>query len=384
MSVVTGERRPVRFSAFAAIVVLYCVAPGHRDLLGGLPLGPAATAIAAAAIVLGTVLRRASFDRRTFAAFAVAAGLLVAARVTLGVLSPPTGWTARYYANDHWAGRPERSSDFRIAGATRIDRRIAFEAETFPAHYLHDPEFNRGDRREVSEPMSVEWEGFAFLDAPSVTGVALTTRGQATVSVDGEMLVRASSDRDATQTRDAKTLLAAGSHDIVIRYMKPANVTGLIDVRAESELDRRPAELLVTSIPGTPLGDRMRQVGRIGDVLVLSLFALVTLGAARQRLRRGAASAEWVALGLFAVLGVQGWVSASRFAGRMISLNALDDWFAYESRARQVLIHGWSMTFGEPIGEGAPYSFTRSTATFSPRCTSSPERRCSGPSSSSS
>ena len=182
MSVVTGERRPVRFSAFAAIVVLYCVAPGHRDLLGGLPLGPAATAIAAAAIVLGTVLRRASFDRRTFAAFVVAAGLLVAARVTLGVLSPPTGWTARYYANDHWAGRPERSSDFRIAGATRIDRRIAFEAETFPAHYLNDPEFNRGDRREVSEPMSVEWAGFAFLDAPRVTGVALTARGQATVS----------------------------------------------------------------------------------------------------------------------------------------------------------------------------------------------------------
>lgn len=339
--------------------MLYFVAPGHRDLLvGGLPLGPAGTAIVSAAVVLGVVFRLVRIDRRIFVAFAATSTLLLAARVTFGLASTPSGWTARYYANEHWAGSPERSSDFRSPGATRIDRRIDFDADTFPAHYLNDSAFDRGDRREVSEPMSIEWEGFCSLDVPATMRLTMTTRGQASVSLDGRILLRASSAPSATQTYEGETLLAAGMHDVVVRYLKPPEVAGLIRLRAVVDGDHAQTDLVVSPTPEKRRpSDRVRQAARINDALVLLLFALIS-GREVLRVWRGSGAApQWIALGLFSLFGVQGWWSASRFAGRMVSFNALDDWFAYESRAREILTNSLLMTFGRPLGEGAPYFF---------------------------
>ena len=155
------------FAWLAALVVVYFAMPGHQGLATrGLPLGLEGTAIVAAVIILGVAFRSAPIEPRAFIAYGCAIVLLIIARVALGSMSTPHGWTASYFANEQWAGPPEWSSDFRRADTTRLDRVVSFKNDTFPAFYLNDFQFNRGDRRDSTEPMTVEWRGFTLLDAP--------------------------------------------------------------------------------------------------------------------------------------------------------------------------------------------------------------------------
>ena len=61
-------------------------------------------------------------------------------------------------------------------------------------------------------------------------------------------------------------------------------------------------------------------------------------------------------LGLFALFGAQGWwKGTSLAAGRVVTLSGGDDWFGFESNARDVLHHGPLMTLGQPPGQAYPY-----------------------------
>ena len=360
MPVAAADRRGVSFAAFAALIALYCVSPGHRGLLvSGLPLGPEGTVIVAAAIVLGVAFRGARFERRAFTAFAVAVALLLAARVAIGVRSAAVGWTARYYANRDWAGVPEWSSDFPRLDGTRVDRRIAFRDDTFPAHYLNDASFNRGDRREVTEPMSVEWRAFATLDAARTVRITLTARGAASLAVDGAIVVRTSAPANPVPVEQA-VALEAGMHELVVRYLKPADTDGLIELRAvKSDAPDGSTALAVTPARFDPRpSGRLLPLARAIDAVLAILFVAVAAAAARLTWRRGGmAGPAWVTLALSALFGVQGWRQALPFAARVRPLTFGDDWWGFESCARDVLHHGPLMTLGKAIGQGDPYFY---------------------------
>src|SRR5690349_11601291 len=110
----------------ALCIVLYLLAPGpSQSLLGSWPLTPVGL-VALVAAVGAAILARSSKRDTLHAAWAVFFGVLIAARVVLGFAEAPAGWQARYYANTDWSGRPEWSSDFRLADATRIDSSLSF------------------------------------------------------------------------------------------------------------------------------------------------------------------------------------------------------------------------------------------------------------------
>jgi dolichyl-phosphate-mannose-protein mannosyltransferase len=361
MPLATANRGGIRFSVFAGLVVLYFSAPGHRELLvHGLPLGPEGTAIVAAVVVLGVVFRGVRIERRAFTALSVVVALLLAGRVGLGLWSTPQGWTARYVANETGTGAPEWSSDFRNLDATRIDRRIAFHDDTFPAHYLNDYKFSHGDRREVTEPMSVEWRAFASGDSSRTIRIVVRARGDAAVAVDGRSALSTSAAK-VPRTVETTTTLSPGTHELLVRYLKPADVDGLIDVQA-IETDGSaglPASLALTPWPADRRrSDLLLPFARALDAILLLLFAVTSAYGGRQLWRSGAAAgADWLTLALCALFGVQGWRQAIPFAGRVRPLMAGDDWWGFEACARDILHHGPLMTLGRPIGQADPYFY---------------------------
>lgn len=338
-----------RFTVIAVLVAAY---------FARIPLGPTRAAVVSAAIVLMIVFRRTPVSRPLFSvALAVMLGL-AGARVAVALVASPVGWTARYYANDHWSGTPEWSSDFRRSGATRVDSGIAFKDDTFPAHYLNDYTFDRGIRREVSEPMSVEWTGYVVLDRPRTERLVLKARGDADVSVDGRNVLAVSS---AKKPRTAEQIveLAAGARALVVRYVKPADTDGLIEFAA-------PLAVMPVPRDRPPPAAWVQQAAIAIDAALLMVFACVAVQAARTSWHRSgegwfanrpSSRSQAVALALFAIFGVQGWWQASRFAGRVVSLTSGDDWWGFESRARDILHHGPLMLLGQPLGHADPYFY---------------------------
>ena len=187
--------------------------------------------------------------------------------MVLGVADAETGWLARYYASDDWSGRPEWSSDFRLANATRIDRSLSFSGTEFPTHYLNGPNFVSGVRREFSEPMSVEWSG-AF-DAPAAMVVAFDMRANGSASI-------AFDDSPPYQLSAAGTgrhQVSAGRHGMVVKYSKPADADG------DFHLSLRDAagEPVAVVPPDSPLrSTAMISLATGLDVLVIALLLAVT------------------------------------------------------------------------------------------------------------
>lgn len=345
-------------AVLAAMVVVYLSVPGHPELsTRGFPLGPAGTVAASAVILLAAVFRRAYVKGKVLAGSVALIAVLIAARLAIGVAATPLGWTARYYANDHWAGAPEWSSDFRSLGATRIDRRISFKDDTFPAHYLNNYAFDRGIRREVSEPMSVEWNGFAFVDTATTERVSLTARGDASLRVDGQVLIDVSS---APGSRPAETVLALtpGVHALTVRYHKPADTDGLIELKTSpgDVVTNRSTSLVVTPIAtdraASASPSRLLALGRIVDLAALATFACVVLHAVGTTW-----TSQIVPLTVYALFAAHGWWQARPFAERVVALTARDDWWGFESSARDILHYGPLMTLGKPMGEAAAYFF---------------------------
>jgi hypothetical protein len=277
------------------------------------------------------------------AAVAVLAGLLVA-RFVVSATVAPSGWTARYFANDSWSGAPEWSADFRLTDATRIDRRVSFKDDEFPAHYLNDARFDRGIRREVSEPMSVDWRGFGSVAAERDVHVGLKARGTATLQVDDRIVLTATSAL-AIGASDTSLRLSPGAHAFVVRYHKLADTDGLIDLDLPMEITTAPAGTSGSSWHTSAV----RLINR-ALVLVLVLGAI-------DMLRRSWRPSMVVPVVLFAGFGAQGWWRARYFASHVVSLTSGDDWFGFESCAREILHYGPLMTFGKSLGQGAPYFY---------------------------
>jgi dolichyl-phosphate-mannose-protein mannosyltransferase len=345
---VTAGSRP--FVAIALLTTLHIVVPGHPDLpLHGIPLGPIATVTLAAVVVVAIGLRGARIGTALFRVATVAIVTAIVLRVAIAGIAWPSGWTARYYAQEQAGGAPEWSSDFHRLDATRIDPRIDFRDNTFPAHYLNDYAFERGDRREVTEPMRVDWTGRAFLPSARDVHVSLAARGKASIDVDGRLVRSVESTGEPAQA-SAAVPLRSGAHALAVHYLKPANTDGLIA-----------ATIDVTVVPERSSSNPRRWwlVAALAiDLFVVAIFIVTTVAAARDAAATGALTmSRMVVLALGTFFGAQGAWQASRFAGRVTPLTAGDDWFGFESSAREILRHGLLMPMGRPIGEGTPFFY---------------------------
>jgi dolichyl-phosphate-mannose-protein mannosyltransferase len=350
-------------TVLALVAAVYVLVPGHPDLPGsGVPVGASGTVVLSLLVFLAAFYRRAAPERRHVVRIAGILAFLVCAKFVAAAGVEPHGWSARYFANEHFAGEPQWSGDFRRSDITRIDRAISFNEYSFPVHYLNDRHFDRREyRRENLEPMSVEWSGSIDLGDQRREQFSLTARGTARLSVDGRDVLSLASTSE-TPAHDTHAIqLGAGRHRLELRYAKPANTAGLIAFRSGGE-----DVLAASSRPDGHLSSRVRLVAAAA-IHVVFLFVVAWIGWLGERstpdalkLRHGwrsigPATERWLAVIVTTAFGVQGALVAKALIGRATVLTGGDDWFYYESGARAVLQGDLLMRFGAAFGSGGPY-----------------------------
>jgi hypothetical protein len=345
-----------RLVTIALAILAYLILPGHPGLpLHGIPWGLTGTVIAALAAVAAVTSRGIPLSRR-----ATLGGLILVAacggvRLSAALTAVPHGWLGQYFANDTWSGSPQWSSDFRWKSATRLDPTLSFEGDTFPLHYLNGHSFARDTRREVTEPLSVIWRGQISLVDPATVALSASFRGHLRVTMDGLAVLEG--DAHLPQALTQRRNVSAGTHDIMVRYAKAAGLAGLLTFEARTgdgsnELPIRPPGAVQTEARW------VRGLASIANGVVLTVLGGVLLLAARTHLRdRKSRLATIVAITVASLFGVQGWMAARPLENRYVALGAGDDWFGFESRARNVLEGGLLMPLDAPLGQGAPYFY---------------------------
>jgi hypothetical protein len=317
-------------AAFLAAAVLFFAAPGPRDeWFSGVPLG-LWPFVVFAFVGFACWMSRDQPQPPVLGRAAIVLLALTVLKVAAGAIAPPTGWVGKYYPNGAFAGEPRRSTEFpRLAGATRIDRAIDFRDDYLPLYFFNDGDFNRGIRREVTEPATIAWTGYTHTDAT----MRLAASHDTTISIDGGPIATGGAT------------LEPGEHVIDVRYTKAANtdprvwLMGLDAVVATSPTPSWKLRLL------TPL----HIVGRIVDLLALAACAFVSF----ILLRRG----EWTpariaAIAMLLLFVAQGLIASRPLQHRAVSLSGGDDWLQYEALSRAVATGDVLMLFGRPPGQG--------------------------------
>jgi hypothetical protein len=325
--------------AFPAAVLLFVAAPGHPDAwFGGVPVG-LWTLVILALMAFAWAQPRIARPNLTRATAALA--ILVVAKIGVAALAPPAGWLGSYYTNGDFAGQPRQSTDFpRMAGATRIDRAIDFHDDYLPLYFLNDADFNRGIRREVTEPISIAWIGHVQADAATVLPLSVETRGIVRVVVDGGLALEATG---AGPSRREVTL-PPGDHVIGVRYIKPANTDPLVRLTGVTAL------VTPASVPHWKLAAAApaRAAARVVDVAAILVFAyafvILLVGAAWSPVRVAAGAM----LLLFIAQGLQAAVPLQQHA---MTLSGGDDWLGFEARGRAVATGDLLMQYGQPLGK---------------------------------
>jgi hypothetical protein len=328
-------------AAFLASAIIFFAAPGHADAwFHGVPLGLWPLVVLAFA---GFACWASASDREPRQLTRAAAALLVLAalKTAAGVTPPATGWLGRYYANANFAGDPWRSTEFaRLAGATRIDPAIDFRDDYLPLYFLNEADFNRGMRREVTEPVTVAWTGHLRTASETPLHLTVEVRGTASLVVDGRTVLGATTGHPSA----ADLNVSAGDHVVDVRYSKPPNTDPLVRIGGVGRVTPWSAApwRLAASAPA-------RTVARILDLGALAVFAWVlwTLAptVAWSPARAGAAA-------MLVLFVAQGLAASMPLQHRAVSLSGGDDWTAYEAQARAVATGDLLMLFGQPPGHG--------------------------------
>jgi hypothetical protein len=328
--------------AFPSAALLFLAVPGHSDAwFSGLPVGLWTLALAA---LFAFAYGRPRIARPTLTGATIAMAVLMIAKITVATVTPSIGWLARYYANGEFAGAPRRSTEFaRLAGATRIDRAIDFHDDYLPLYFLNEADFNRGIRREVTEPVSVYWSGHVQAEQALAFRLSAETRGVVRVVVDGVATLEATTG--AAVSRDVT--LPPGDHLFEVRYIKPADTDPLV---------RLTGIAAVVTPAGAP-GWRLAAAGpsRVAS-RVLDVLAVLVFGYALCVLLAGLAwsPARVAAAAMLVLFIAQGAFASAHLQRRAVSLSGGDDWMAFEARSRAVATGDVLMLFGQPRGHGDP------------------------------
>lgn len=344
-----------RTVAFAALVI-YLLVPGAASaFLPGVPLGLWGF-VAVAVVVFTWAFFREQPSAINWTRVALLFAALIAIKAGAAWASMPTGWRGWYYVSADFTGRVRRSTEFTRLDATRIDRAIDFRDDYFPAYFLNEAEFNRGIRREVTEAVTARWVGHVHPAAPATITMELAARGPATISRDGEIVLRSPAQASAA-TRTIN--LDAGEHALTVEYLKPASSDPLISVRGVGSSSPS-ADLVVTPDVVQPwrrsIFGFVTFVARIIDVVASALFISILWRALRGRRWLLAAPATLAAV-MFVLFLIQGAAAAAPLQHRAVSLSGGDDWLGFEARGREILTGGLLMRFGQPSGAGDAYYY---------------------------
>jgi hypothetical protein len=346
---------------FFVLAALYVLAPGHPELpLAGIPIGQSGIVALVAVALVGSLSLRRQAPRSASLAMAVLVGVKVAA----ALMVPEPGWLAYYHAGP-LDDPHERSTDYRSLSATRIDRQLAFADTTFPVHFFNDRRFDRGFRREFTEPFAVRWTGVLNVAEPETIELRMRARGSASVSIDRRELARIDSPADAAASSFSFPVTGA-SHAIEVRYSKPADTEGLLELlKADSGAPWR-ADISPTPVTSWQAKARgpLRVLSGIAHVMAFGLVVIVSApllarwnSDLRTQWRTSRADAVFRASHPAVVIGLtlQGLWKTRHLIGRVWTLTGGDDWMTFEHNARDVVLNGLLMPLGAPLGEGRPY-----------------------------
>ncbi len=294
------------------------------------------------------------------------AGALVAltvAKLVVGAVIVPGGFTARYYANDTWLPPVERSLEFRRADITRRDERLAFGGEGqagLPLYFLNHLRFNfyqPTEPRRDQLAYSIVWEGWIAGDATSQphTFYLTTSKGvRGEFPVDGRPVI----PMGEAIERTGAVALSRGWHAVTVRVGAPNGSDRRVEAGEIADRVRRPFDarrVFPAQVGATRLAVNAiaRWIARGLDLTVLLwLAALVIMG--MQQAWRQARSGRLL---WFAVI-TEALLFALPYSGRAAVLSGGDDWLMYEHLARAI-------AFGDPLlrepglgaGQGTPFYF---------------------------
>jgi hypothetical protein len=294
------------------------------------------------------------------AALILAVLALVAGKLALWYLAPTYGLAASYYARARVSGAPERSTEYRSAPFTRIDRSPGQPG--LALHFFNDVErFNYyeppdPDRRDL--PFAVRWDGYLQIPDDGSYPLALTARGTAVLAIDGAPTLTVGS-RDDRETDAASLRLTSGAHPVRLEFMHQGGggpwlafeaPTLTVEPYSRETLARdRIVALAAACLDGLALAG------------LLAAGAVATQRRARQLAATGSNRAALLErpllAGLLLVVLAYALVTTAGLTGRAVILEGGQDWLTYESYARDILLNGPLMTLGEPLGKGKPYFF---------------------------
>ena len=346
-----------------ALAMATVVAPGaFGSAFAGPPLGEIARWILVAGLftsVCVAVLRpRHALPLTVIAALA---GLL-GVQVWIGTTAEPGGWRGTYVLLDE----PQAEAQFAWRYAVhpyRIDRAIEFSGSSAGLHFLNDlGRYGAAispDMREVSVPLRITWDGVAYLPEGGPVTVRITGRGAVSVTVNGSPLI-SNPGPDASEFATSGPL-PVGHVNLSIVYQKPSGIAPALIVRAVSpisgQLDVRPFHK-DTPVPPLPTLDWslaivMTSVGMLLAALLWACDAAYLAGQARRAPGRAAGTLALL-LAFGTVLYLAGR-DAVPFLNTTFHLWSGDDPLAYVGNARNILLEGWLMPAGRPLGSGEPY-----------------------------
>ena len=348
------------------IWIAYFVIPNDAGgLVHGIPLGPIEAAALLMLAWLGLV--RAHLPGR-----ATVAILLAVTYITGAAIPGEGGFRARYFANAAATGGHERSTEFRDAAFTRVDRRLDFDVERrqFPLPFFNDN--SRFNFYKVGEPQrrylefAVRWSGLwwvdrattrLYIDAPSASGQ---------IFIDGEEAIAVGAGGGSPAVREVS--LTRGWHRLDVTFSSPyaagrAFSGGILDGDARIPFD---ASMVVTQQIRDWQMTSARVLRRIKtgvDVALLACLGWVfvtTLVHIASGFRKPATATLRLThvLWLFAaVAGVEALLFALRWWRHNMLLVGGDDTMTYEGYARDILLNGILMNGGLPPGQGEPFYY---------------------------
>jgi len=349
----------VRAAALCAWAAYLLVPVEGWGLFSGRPLGLLSTT--AFAIVCWS-----AFARRTALPW-LAIVTALALKIALGMTAiVPRGFSARYYANANFSGPAERGTEPADSSFTRTDHRLRFGMEGEPdvplAFFNDETRFNfyrEGDPDRKALPFSVAWQGYWRVTSSTPETLYLfSPGGAAELSVGSALSARVAAGERWTGV----VTLPPGYYRVNINWSVPQGGARQLDAGRvvggrdqpfdDQVMVRRRASALALA------ADRIvRTLAGVLDVaLIVWLLSQLAAGisSAYRRLRAG--FDPHAALTLAWLFGIaDGLVAAMPMLGRMITLSGGDDWLSYETRARDIGLHGLWMTAGAQLGHGEPF-----------------------------
>lgn len=298
--------------------------------------------------------------------FAVLAAAAVAAKLALGLtLLAPRGFDARYYANAAFAGPVEAGTEPARKSFTRTDTRLSFGGDAdLPVYFLNDSSrFNfylPPDPSRETLPVSATWEGWFRATRTGLHRVYTKSAGRSVVMSVGDGFT--ASIPPSTTDWVGYVRLPAGFHPIKVSLSVPQGAARTFEAGVTVDGRERPFDTaMIFRQPVTSAGLAvdwfLRTISTAFDAtLGACLLVAVVSGfaGAWRRLTLAPSVRDALALG-WAAITVEALLFARPFLHRMVTLSGGDDWLTYETRARDIGLHGLWMQLGAPLGQGRPF-----------------------------